>query len=705
MFHFRVRPYAFRRLAALAALPLLSACQSALPPAAKVVPQTFEEHGVQRVDNYYWLKDRSDPDVVRYLSAENDYTSAFMKHTEPLQQQLFDEMKARLKETDLTVPYRVGDFVYYRRTIEGMQYPMLCRRPAAHEAPEQVILDMNALALRHDYFNVGAAAVSPDQRLLAYSTDTAGAEVYTLRVKDLASGQLLADEVPNTYYSVEWGNDNHTLFYTTLDDAKRPDKVWRHTLGQPASADQLVYQEADTTFDVGLEKTRSRKYIFIVSNSTMTTEVRFLDADHPEIAPVIIEPRQRGHEYSVEHQGEFFYITTNDEARNFRVMRAPVNHPVKANWVEFIAHRPDVRVEGVDAFAGHLVIHERVGGLPAMTVRNLATGESRSVEFPEPSYDEHLTNNEEYATSLLRFSYTSLVTPESIYDYDMNTHERTLLKQTEVLGGFDARNYVSERIQAVAPDGVEVPISLVYRKGFVRDGSRPCLLTGYGSYGVSSDARFNSGAISLLDRGFVYAIAHIRGGGEFGRPWYEDGKLLHKKNTFTDFIACAEHLIAEKYTSSRRLAITGGSAGGLLMGAVTNMRPDLFRAVVADVPFVDVINTMLDESIPLTTLEFDEWGNPKDDAYYEYIRSYSPYDNVARKAYPNMLVTAGLNDPRVGYWEPAKWVAKLRATKTGGNRLLLKTNMGAGHGGASGRYDRMRERAFNYAFIIDVVGK
>ena len=674
------------------------------PPAAVRIPHPYTIDGVTRSDDFYWLRDRSDPRVTAYLEAENAYTQAVMKHTEPLQKLLFEEMKGRIKETDLTVPTKIDDYYYYTRTFEGKQYPVHCRRRGSLDSPEETLLDQNDLAEGHEFFRVGVFEVSPNHRLLAYSVDTEGSETFTLRVKDLETGKLLADEIRNTYYSVVWANDDRTLLYNVLDSAKRPYKLFRHTLGADPAMDPLVYHEADEAYHVGLDKTRSRRFLLLSLASQVTSEVRFLPADQPTSEFKVIHPRQQGMEYDVEHHGDGFYIVTNDEAKNFKLMKAPVGNPLKANWTEVIGHRPTVKVDGVDAFENHLVVYERESGLRRMRVRNLKDGSEHYVEFPEPVYTFSAGPNEEFNVPAVRFSYTSLVTPTSVFDYDMDTRKRELKKQDEVLGGYDPSQYQSERLFAKAGDGTGIPISLVYKKGMIPDGRTPLLLYGYGSYGASMDPRFSSNHVSLLDRGFVFAIAHIRGGGEMGRPWYEDGKLLKKKNTFTDFIACAEHLIGEKYTSRDRLAIQGGSAAGLLMGAVTNMRPDLFKVVVAQVPFVDVMNTMSDASLPLTVIEYEEWGNPTDRTYSDYMMSYSPYDNVSAKAYPNMLITGGLNDPRVSYWEPAKWAAKLRMMKTDRNRLLLKTNMGAGHAGASGRYDRLEEIAFEYAFILDALG-
>ncbi len=692
-------------LPVLLGMILLAVRVSAAPPAAKIAPKTRTLHGETRTDDYFWLRDRNDPDTIPYLEAENRYTAAMMKHTEELQAKLYQEILGRIKETDLSVPEKIDDYYYYSRTEEGLQYPILCRKKGSLNGEEEVLLDENALAAGHKYFRVGASKPSPDHKLLAYSSDTDGSETYTLFVKDLRTGQLLKDRIPNTYYGLEWANDNATLFYTTLDPAKRPYRLHRHKLGTDPQQDDLIYQENDEMFYLQVSKTRSRRFLLLSLDSKTTSEVRYLEADRPAGEFRMIHPRRQDMEYAVEHHGDRFFIVTNENAKNFKLMEAPVARPARQNWKEVIPHRASVKLDRVDAFQNHLVIHERENGLRKISVRNmtsnLANQETHAVEFPEPVYTVTGGGNPEFNTTLFRFTYTSLVTPRSVFDYDMNTRQRDLKKQYEVLGGYDPSLYQSERIFAKASDGSMVPISMVYRKGMTHSGKNPLLLYGYGSYGVSTEPAFSSDRLSLLDRGFVYAIAHIRGGGEMGRPWYEDGKLLRKKNTFTDFIACAEHLIAQKYTASGRLAIFGGSAGGLLMGAVTNMRPDLFQVVVAKVPFVDVINTMLDESIPLTVTEFEEWGNPKDRQYYDYIKSYSPYDNVEAKAYPNLLVTTGLNDPRVAYWEPAKWTAKLRKLKKDDNRLLLKTNLGAGHGGASGRYERLKETAFEYAFILD----
>jgi len=675
-----------------------------LPPKAKQIPHNVTVHGDQRMDPYFWMRNRDDPAVLEYLKAENAYTEQVMKPTEAFQEQLYQELKSRIKETDLSVPVKIDDYYYYTRTEEGKQYSIHCRKFGSLEAPEEIILDENTLAEGYPYFRLGAFAISPDHRLLAYSIDTTGAEKYRLFVLDLKRNQLLPDVIDNTYTSVEWASDNRTLFYNILDAAHRPYKVFRHRLGTPASEDPLVYHEQDERFYLDISKSKSRDYLFLNLESEITSEVRFLPADNPEGEFRILQPRQQGMEYSVAHHGDQFYILTNDNALNFKLMITPVSKPSKENWTEVIPHRKGVKIDYLDIFQDYLAVYERENGLRKIRITDLDSQKTHYVTFPEEVYTLWGGPNPDYHSKLLRFTYTSLVTPKSVYDYNMDSRERILKKQDEVLGGYDPSLYVTKRLWAIAEDGTKIPMSMVYRKGMQRNGENNLYLYGYGSYGATIDPYFSSVRLSLLDRGFIYVIAHVRGGGYLGRGWYEDGKFLHKRNTFTDFIACAEYLIQEKYTNPDHLVIAGGSAGGLLMGAVTNMRPDLFKVVVAQVPFVDVVNTMLDETIPLTVIEFEEWGNPKDKKFYEYMRSYSPYDNVEAKAYPNMLITTSLNDPRVAYWEPAKWTAKLRALKTDQNRLLLKINMNAGHGGASGRYEYLKEIAFNYTFIFDVLG-
>jgi oligopeptidase B len=684
--------------------PIVTVESGLRPPVARTDPRVSTVHGETRVDDYFWLRDRGDPQAIAYLEAENSFTTTVMRHTEALQERLYQEMRTRIKEADLSVPEQRDEYHYYSRTEAGGQYPILCRKQGNLEAAEEILLDQNEVAAAHTYFRVGVSAVSPDHKLLAYSVDTSGGEEFTLYIKDLTTGDLLGETISSTSLGVAWANDSRTLFYTVLDRARRPCRLYRHVVGSSSSTDQLVYFEADESFFLDVNRTRSRRYLLLDIASHSTSEVRFLDADHPDGEFSVVQPREHGIEYSVAHHGNRFFITTNDGASNFRLVQAPVESPGRSNWSAVLPYRAGIKLDGTDAFSNFLALYEREAGLRQIRILNLSSGEDHLVTFPEPAYTVRSHQNPEFNTSLLRFTYTSLVTPSSVVDYDMSSRSWTVRKQTEVLGGYDPSRYRSERIFATAPDGERVPISLVYRAPLHLDATRPLLLNGYGAYGLSYDPAFSSNTLSLLDRGFVVGIAHVRGGEEMGRKWYEDGKLLNKRNTFSDFIACAEHLVAQGYTAPDRLAINGGSAGGLLMGAVANMRSDLFRVVMAEVPFVDVVNTMLDATLPLTVIEYDEWGNPNDPDAYAHIRSYSPYDNVERKDYPNILVTAGLNDPRVAYWEPAKWTARLRALKTDDNRLLLKTNMGAGHGGASGRFDFLREIAFKYAFMLDVLG-
>jgi oligopeptidase B len=675
---------------------------TAVPPVAAVVPVAEVVHGHVRVDHYRWLRDRSNPEVLAYLEAENQHTAAVMRHTEELQERLFQEMRGRIRETDLSVPEQLDQYLYYTRTETGGQYPILCRRQASSTGPEEILLDQNPLAEGHAYFRVGMMQVSPDHRYLAYSVDTSGGEEFTLFVKDLTTGELLPERLTGTSHRAAWANDSRTLFYTVLDGSRRPWQLYRHRLGSHPTDDVLVYSEPDASFYLEISRTRSGDYLLLDLASHSTSEVWFTRADAPEEPFRVIQPRECGIEYAVTHHTDRFFITTNHAAPNFRLVQAPVTAPSREQWSPVLPYRPQVKVDSTDAFRGHLVVYERESGLTRIRILDLTTGSEHLIPFPEPVYTVRPHGNPEFNTTVLRFSYTSLVTPNSVIDYDLAQHSWSIRKQTEVRG-YDPGLYRSERLYAKAPDGVGIPISLVYRTPLEMDGSRPLLLSGYGAYGLSYDPAFSSNILSLLDRGFVVAIAHVRGGEEMGRQWYEAGRRMNKRSSFTDFIASAEHLIEAGYTNSSKLVINGGSAGGLLIGAVTNLRPDLFQAVVAEVPFVDVVNTMLDPSLPLTVIEYDEWGNPQEPEAYAYIGSYSPYDNVAVQGYPHMLITAGLNDPRVAYWEPAKWTAKLRAAKTDQNRLLLRTNMGAGHGGASGRYDVLREVAFKYAFILDVL--
>ncbi|HXV14115.1 MAG TPA: S9 family peptidase [Candidatus Krumholzibacteria bacterium] len=684
------------------------------PPIAKKIPKNVTVHEDPRVDEYHWLRERDNPDVVAYLRAENEYADAMLAPTDRLQRLLYDEMLARLNETDSSVPVQRDEYFYYTRTEKDRQYEIFCRRRATDaietDAPEEVLLDENALAHGRPYFAVGAREVSPDHRYLAYTVDTTGSESFELFVMDLATRAVVDGPIPGLSYDVEWGNDSHTLFYTILDVQMRPHAVRRHRLGAPAVSDVELYRESDPAFFVGVEVSRSREYLFIVMESNTTTEMhvaRSADAvsDAGPSAFRVVQPRRTEVEYHIAHSGESFFILTNEDAFNFRVFEAPARDPSRAQWREIIAHRPSVKIDAVEAFERHLVVVERENGLKRIRVIDLLTRESREVALDEPVYTVWLEQNPEFHATTLRFSYSSLTTPRSVFDYDMAEGTLVLRKRYDVLGGFDPARYASERLYASAVDGTRVPISLVYRRDTPRDGSAPVLLYGYGAYGVSVEPHFVSNRVSLLDRGVIFAIAHVRGGGELGRAWYEKGKRFYKRNTFTDFIACAEHLIAKGYTRAGGIVCYGGSAGGMLMGAVANLRPDLWRAMVAVVPFVDVLNTMLDHSLPLTVIEFEEWGNPEEKKAYEYIRSYSPYENIQRQDYPAMLVLSGFNDRRVQYWEPAKWVAKLRATKTDANPLLLRTRMGEGHKGASGRYDYLKDVALEYAFILERVGR
>ncbi len=674
------------------------------PRSARRIPHTVTMHGDTRDDPYYWLRDRTNPEVIAYLNAENAYLEQVLHHTRPLQEQLYAEMRGRIKEIDASVPVQRDDYYYYTRMEQGQQYPIHCRKHGSLDAPEELLLDQNVLAEGQSYFQIGVFKVSPNHQLLAYSIDIAGSEIYTIFFKDLSSGALLPDQLSNTYYGVEWANDNRTLFYNTLDGALRPFQAFRHTLGTAQAEDVLVYHEADEAFYLNVEKTRSSAYLLITLESTTSTETRFASADQPNVEFVAVQPRRPDVEYAVAHHGDSLLIVTNQQAQNFKLVTTSIATPGWEHWRDLIPHRPDVLIDGIDVFRDHLTVYEREGGLKRIRISRIDGSQARYVAFPEPVYSYTPGPNEQFDSSILRFTYTSLVTPDSVIDYDVNAGSWQMKKQDEIPGGYDPARYQSERVYASAADGTRVPISLVYQKGIARDSSHPMLLYGYGSYGYNVDPSFESKRLSLLERGFVFAIAHIRGGSDLGRAWYDDGKLLHKRNSFTDLIACAEHLIDAGYTSSARLAIMGGSAGGLLVGATVTMRPDLFKAVIAHVPFVDVLNTMSDASIPLVVPEYQQWGNPANPAEYAYMKSYSPYDNVAPTDYPHMLVTAGLNDPRVAYWEPAKWVARLRASKTDHNLLLLKTNMSTGHFGASGRYDELKEVAQEWGFLIDVLG-
>lgn len=675
------------------------------PPIAEKMSKKLEEHGNVRVDNYYWLRDRENPEVVNYLKSENDYTEKVMAHTQELQDKLFEEIKGRIKQDDSSVPYKLDSYYYYTRYEDGAEYAVFCRKEGSLDSPEEVLLDGNALAEGTSFFSVRSVVVSSDENILAYATDTQGRRFYNIHFKNLETGETLEDTIEKVTGNLAWALDNKTLFYSRQDpETLRSFQVYRHALGSDPAEDQLVYEENDETFSTYVFRTKSKRFIVIASSQTLSSEYRYLPADDPYGEFQVFLPRERGHEYSIEHFEERFFIRTNWEAQNFRLMSTPVYRTTKEHWKEILPHREDVYLSNFEIFRDYLVVSERREGLIEMRIRPWDGGEEHYVDFGEPAYLAYFSNNPDFDTDLLRYGYMSMTTPRSIYDYDMKSRERTLLKQDEILGGFSPDDYVTEKIYAEAEDDVEIPVSIVYRKGIERDGNNPLLLYGYGSYGNSMDATFSSARLSLLDRGFIYAIGHIRGGQEMGRQWYEDGKLLKKKNTFTDFITCARHLIDEKFTNRNKLFIMGGSAGGLLVGAVVNMAPELFKGAVANVPWVDVVTTMLDPDIPLTTSEYDEWGDPRKKEYYDYMLSYSPYDNVEEKEYPNLLVTTGLHDSQVQYWEPAKWVAKLRAMKTDDNLLLLRTNMDAGHGGASGRFKQYKETALVYAFLLDLAG-
>jgi len=700
------------RLALVAVLMLgVSACQTTAPtdkplvqrpPVAHQIAHVTRLHGEQLVDDYYWLREKDHPDVLAYLRAEDAYTDWFMKPTKPLQENIYNEMLARVQEPDDTVPYRDGDWLYYRRTEPGKQYPTYLRKRASTNATEEILLDLNAMAEGKAFLDVGVTEVTDDGNLLAYSTDETGFRDYTLYVKDLRTGAVLDEKIPRVD-SAAWAADNRTLFYVTEDDAKRAYRVWRHQLGE--KQDSLVYEEKDALFTVEVDRSHSKRLVYVAIGSKTTDEVRYLRADHPEEPLQTLARREQDREYSADDGGDLFYIRTNDKGRNFRLVTAPIADPRHENWKEVVPVRDDVSLEDFAVFSHHVALIERANGLPQITVYDIGTGSSHSIEWPESAYAVEAGDNAVFDTNVLRITYESLKTPHSVYDYDMATHERKLLKRQIVKGGYNPDRYQTERIFATADDGVKIPVSLVYRKDLKWPSGNPLLLYGYGAYGLPSDVWFSSGRLSLLDRGMIAAIAHVRGGGEYGKRWHDQGRMMNKRNTFTDFIACAETLVARHYTDPSHLGIEGGSAGGLLVGAVLNMRPDLFRAALLEMPFVDAINTMLDESLPLTVGEFEEWGNPKIPDQFAYMKTYSPYDNIQPQAYPAMLVESSLNDSQVMYWEPAKYVAKLRATRTDSHPLLLKMDLQpAGHNGKSGRYDALRDTAFEYAFILTQLG-
>mgnify|MGYP005840191051 CR=1 FL=1 len=684
-------------------------------PVARKESKELIIHKDVRIDNYYWMRlsdeqknaeipDAQTKEVVDYLEAENQYTEAMMKHTEKLQKKLYEEIIGRIKQTDQSVPYKDNGYIYYTRYEEGLDYPFNCRKKDEEGAQEEILLNQSKMAEGYSYFAVGGRSVSPDNKLMVYGVDTVSRRQYSLFIKNLETGELLNDVLSNTTGGASWANDNKTLFYTVKDPVTlRSYRIYKHKLGTPQSEDELVFEEKDDTFSCFVYKSKSDKYMMIGSRQTLSTEYRFLDADDPDGDWKIIQPRKEDLIYGVSHFGDYFYIVSNDNAKNFKLSKTKVSNPGRDNWEEVIAHRDHVLLKGIEIFKSFLVVSERKSGLTQLRVIKWADNSEHYIEFSDPAYLAYISTNPEFDTDILRYGYTSLTTPNSTYDYNMVTHEQELLKQQEVMDeNFSPDHYQSERLYVEARDGVKVPVSMVYRKGIKRNGANPLLLYAYGSYGSSSEPYFSSVRLSLLDRGFIYAIAHVRGGQELGRKWYEEGKLLKKMNTFTDFIDVGQYLVDENYTSSDHLYAYGGSAGGLLMGAIINIEPELWNGVVAAVPFVDVVTTMLDETIPLTTSEFDEWGNPKDKKYYDYMKSYSPYDNVEKKNYPNLLITTGYWDSQVQYWEPAKWIAKLRDYKTDNSLLLMDCNMDVGHGGASGRFKRYKEMALMYAFFLDL---
>ncbi len=679
--------------------------ETILPPIAKLIPKKLEKHGDVRIDNYYWLNNRKNPAVIDYLNQENEYYKAKTAHTKDFQEQLYLEMKSRIKEDDESVPYLYNGYYYITRTEKDKDYPIYARKKGSLSAKEEILFDCNELAKGKSFFQLGEISISPDNNWVAFSTDIVGRRIFSIQIKNLTTGKILSDKITNTEGSVVWANDNKTIFYATQDKVTlRSDKILKHKVGTKAKADVLVYYEKDATFDVEISKTKSRKYLIIESGSTLTSEFRTLLADTPDGVFKVFQKRKRGLEYSIEHYNDSFYVLTNaDKATNFKLMKTPELATSKENWTPIIEHRNEVLLEDIDIFANYLVVTERSNGLTKIKIMPWSGNGTYYLPFESETYTAYTSTNVDFDTEILRYGYQSMNTPSSVIDFNMKTKTKEIKKEQEVLGGtFDKNNYTEARVWATATDGTKIPISMVYKKGLKKDGSHPLLQYAYGSYGYSMDATFSSTRLSLLDRGFVFAIAHIRGGEDLGRQWYEDGKLLKKKNTFTDFIDCSKFLIQEKYTSAAHLYAEGGSAGGLLMGAVINSAPQLYHGIIAQVPFVDVVTTMLDDSIPLTTGEYDEWGNPNQLKYYKYMKSYSPYDNIKAQDYPNMYVSTGLHDSQVQYWEPAKWIAKLRAMKTDSNVLYLDTNMDAGHGGASGRFEALKELAKEFSFLLDL---
>lgn len=679
--------------------------KSVVAPIAAKKAKELTIHGDTRIDNYYWLNDRKDVEVLSYLNKENTYTDEVLKPLDGFREDLFQEMKSRIKETDMSVPYYSDGWFYYSRYEEGKEYPIYCRKEKSLDTPEKIMLDVNKLADGFDYYQVSGLSLSSNKKILAYGVDNVSRRIYTIHFKNLETGEVYPFSIENTTGDSVWANDNETIFFTRKDESLRPFQIWKYSFGDDVNKAEIVFEEDDETFNCFIYKSKSKQYLFLGSSSTLTSEIQFLNADNPDGNWKLIHPRERGLEYGVGHQDNKFYVHTNYEAQNFRLMEVEVENPNKDNWKEVIPHRPDILLEDIEMFTNYLVLEERVEGISQIRVINHTTGDDHYVNFGDSAYSAFATSNMEFDSKILRISYTALKTPSTLFDYDMDTREFTTLKEQEVLGDFDKNDYLSQRLMIEARDGQKVPVSLVHHKNTKIDGKAPMLLYAYGSYGHTIDPYFSTVRLSLLDRGFVFAIAHIRGSETLGRQWYENGKLLNKKNTFYDFIDCGKWLVANNYSATDNLFAMGGSAGGLLMGVIVNLEPQMWKGVVAQVPFVDVVTTMLDESIPLTTGEFDEWGNPKEKEFYDYIKSYSPYDNVEAKDYPNMLVTTGLHDSQVQYWEPAKWVAKLRDLRTDDNILLLQTEMDFGHSGASGRFESLKEVALEYAFILDLAGK
>jgi len=677
------------------------------PPTADKIEKHLEIHGDVRIDNYYWLNERENEEVIDYLERENDYYDKKTAHTKDFQEDLFEEMKSRIKEDDESVPYKYNGYFYITRFEKGKDYPIYTRKKDSLEAEEEILFNVNEMAEGYTYYSLSGLSVSPDNKLVSFGVDTVSRRKYTLHIKNLETGDILEESIPLTTGGSTWANDNKTLFYTQKDEQTlRSNKIYKHLLGTDSESDTLIFSEDDETFSTFIYKTKSKKYLVIGCYSTLTSEFQILNADTPDEAFKVFQPRERGLEYSISHYEDSFYILTNkDKATNFKLMKTSEENTGQENWEDMMYHRDDVLLEGVDIFKDYLVISERSNGLNKIRIMRWDKTDDYYLPFSSETYTAYASRNPEFDTKILRYSYNSLTTPASVIDFNMDTQEKTVLKEAEVLGGkFDKDNYDSQRVWATAEDGTKIPVTMVYKKGMKQNGDNPLLLYAYGSYGSTMDPYFSTVRLSLLDRGFIYAVAHVRGSEYLGRTWYEDGKLLHKKNTFTDYVDVSKFLIEEKFTSNKHLYAYGGSAGGLLMGAITNMAPELYNGVVSAVPFVDVVTTMLDDSIPLTTSEYDEWGNPNDEEYYFYMKSYSPYDNVVSKDYPNMLVTTGLHDSQVQYWEPAKWVAKLRELKTDNNDLLFHINMEAGHGGASGRFNALKKYARIYAFLLDLEG-